>query len=83
MLFARGFSPSFFASFEKLADFAANFSRSFERLADFAANFSRSFERLADFDDFEGSQVSRLSFLQKKVVSFPCPLRFCYLRRTI
>ena len=52
MLFARGLSPSFFASFEKLADFAANFSRSFERLADFAANFSRSFEKLADFADF-------------------------------
>ena len=36
MLFARGLSPSFFASFEKLADFALSFSRSFERLADFA-----------------------------------------------
>ena len=36
--FRRDFSglSRFFASFEKLADFAANFSRSFERLADFA-----------------------------------------------
>ena len=42
MRFSRGFSPRFFASFEKLADFALSFSRSFEKLADFA-----------DFADFE------------------------------
>ena len=53
---------------------------SFEEFAVFAWSFARSFERLADFADF--ADFAAL-FLQKKVVLFPCPLRFCYLRRTI
>ena len=55
MRFSRGFSPRFFASFEKLAVFAWSLSRSFESLADFAdlaRSFSPRFEKLADFADF-------------------------------
>ena len=54
MRFSRGFSPRFFASFEKLADFALSFSRSFERLADFAdfADFEKVTKRDEPFCDF-------------------------------
>ncbi|WP_235385354.1 hypothetical protein, partial [Prevotellamassilia timonensis] len=56
--FRSRISPSFFASFEKLADFAANFSPSFEKLAISRRVFS---------GRLKGSQISRISQISRGV----------------